>query len=242
MAEDLAPVRPAATLILLRDGDAGLETLLVRRHGDLVFHGGSWVFPGGRLDPGDYVDGVQPADLTHVAHEDAARAGAVREAFEETGVVVDTSSLVPFSHWTTPPGRPRRFSTWFFVAPAPSASVVTDGAEITDHRWLTPAGALAAKSAGTVELPPPTFVSLSRLARSTTVADALAEARAAPYLRFEPESHRVEGGAVFVYPGDVAYGGGGRLDGAGGRHRLWALDSGWRYECDGSADGAPSAP
>ena len=52
---------PAATVVLLRDGDDGLEVLLARRSSKLAFHGGAWVFPGGRIDPDDYGDA--PDDL-----------------------------------------------------------------------------------------------------------------------------------------------------------------------------------
>src|SRR3954447_23332833 len=73
---------PAATVVLLRDGGSGLEVLLARRSSKLAFHGGAWVFPGGRIDPGDYGDALD--DLVR-----AARIGAVREAKEEAGVDVD---------------------------------------------------------------------------------------------------------------------------------------------------------
>ena len=220
------PVRNAATVILVRDGVQGLEALLLRRHTDLAFHGGSWVFPGGRVDDDDH----DPTDASDAADELAARRAAVREAFEEAGIVVDMASLVPFSHWTTPPGPPRRFATWFFIASVEEGAVTTDGGEITDHRWFAPADALAAQRAAEIELPPPTFVSLLRLLPSTTAEAALAEARAAAYLRFEPQIHTVPGGFVSVYAGDAAYGEAAGLDDAHPRHRLWAVESGWRYE------------
>ena len=47
------PPVPAATVILLRDGPDGLETLMLRRNSKLAFVGGMWVFPGGRVDPED---------------------------------------------------------------------------------------------------------------------------------------------------------------------------------------------
>ena len=77
---DEIPIRPAATVILARDGDRSVEVLLVRRAAELAFHGGSWVFPGGRVDPNDYA--VCGADDI----EGAARAAAVREAREEAGL------------------------------------------------------------------------------------------------------------------------------------------------------------
>ena len=58
--------KPASSVILLRNGPAGLEVLYLRRNPTLAFHGGYWVFPGGRIDPTDYADG--PAgDLARAA-------------------------------------------------------------------------------------------------------------------------------------------------------------------------------
>ncbi len=45
--------RPAATLVLLRDGASGLEVFLLKRHGLSDILGGAYVFPGGKLDPLD---------------------------------------------------------------------------------------------------------------------------------------------------------------------------------------------
>jgi 8-oxo-dGTP pyrophosphatase MutT (NUDIX family) len=224
VSEDV-PLREAATVILVRDngGDGGVEVLLLRRNTSLAFHGGSWVFPGGRVDAEDH-------DAAGGVDERAARLAAVREAREEAGIVLDGASLVPFSHWTTPPGPPRRFATWFFIGSVEDAVVTTDGGEITDHRWFEPSAALAAQRAGEIELPPPTFVSLLRLEGVPSAAHALREARASAYLRFEPRLHPVAGGFVSLYDGDVAYGDRSRFEETGPRHRLWAVESGWRYE------------
>src|SRR4051794_19778932 len=97
---------PAATVVLLREAADQFEVLLLRRNADLAFLGGAWVFPGGRVDPGDdHGDGTQGA----------ARRAAAREAREEAGVEVDPATLVEFSHWTTPAVRVRRFAVWFFL-------------------------------------------------------------------------------------------------------------------------------
>jgi 8-oxo-dGTP pyrophosphatase MutT (NUDIX family) len=221
---DEVPVHRAATVVIVRDGDRGLEALLVRRNSNLVFHGGSWVFPGGRVDPGDYPPGDDED------HEAAAVSAAVREAQEEAGLVVPASSLQPLSHWTTPPGRPRRFATWFFLAVAPEGEVATDGAEIDDHRWFTPAEALAARHAGEIELPPPTFVTLTRLRACADTAEALAQLDTYPYLRFNPRPTKVEGGVVMFYEGDAAYEDAALAETAAPRHRLWTFEHEWRYE------------
>lgn len=224
------PIRPAATVIVVRDAAAGLETLLLRRHSDIAFHGGSWVFPGGRLDAADYGTAPMPQDPMDDAHEPAARVAAVREAYEEAGLVLDPTELVPFSHWTTPALRVKRYATWFFVVGAPEGDVTVDGSEITDHRWLSPAAALEARDAGEIELPPPTYVTLVRLAASVTAAEALAAAAQEPYVRFEPHIRGAEGGFVSIYDGDVAYADESLFDSEGPRHRLYAVSPAWRYE------------
>lgn len=83
--------RPAATVVLLRDGADGPEALLMRRHGASGFVPGAWVFPGGRVDPADG-DPVL-ADRSRGLSPDPVPAAsfwmaAVREAFEETGVLL----------------------------------------------------------------------------------------------------------------------------------------------------------
>jgi len=236
MSDDM-PIRPAATVIIIRDGAEGpesLETLLVRRSAGLAFHGGSWVFPGGRIDDADFPATPDGAPDRVADAEIAARAAAVREAKEEASLVIDPATLVPWAHWTTPPGRTRRFATWFYMAAAPAGrhEVVVDGSEISDHRWFAPAEALQARRDGEIELPAPTFVSLLRLAGCRDVASALDHARTYPYLELAPRPVAVEGGTVTIYNGDVAYDpeAGDDIERPGIRHRLYMVGQDWRYE------------
>ena len=235
------PIRPAATVIVVRDRPGGapggaVETLLLRRKAEMVFHGGSWVFPGGRLDPEDYHP-ERPDDLDH-----AAAAAAAREAREEAAVSIDPAQLLPFAHWTTPPGRPRRFSTWFFLVPllgdAARFDVTVDGSEIDDHLWVTPHEAIAAHASGEVELPAPTFVSLTRLAAYRDVADAVARIPTEPYRRFNPRVVMQNGKWVAtLYDGDAAFDTDPiDLTASGPRHRLWLTELPWRYELEDEAE------
>jgi len=210
---------PAATVVLLREAAGALEVLLLRRNSQLAFHGGAWVFPGGRIDPQDAGEG---GDLG------AARRAASREAREEAGLEIDPAALIQISHWTTPEGLPKRFATWFFVGAADATQVRVDGGEIHAHAWMTPAAALEAQRAREIELPPPTFVTLSTLVSQRRAEDALAEARAAAPLVYLPRVVRVEGGMCSLYPADAGWE---ERDAArvGPRHRLLMLESGWRY-------------
>jgi 8-oxo-dGTP pyrophosphatase MutT (NUDIX family) len=217
LAEDVPPPIPAATVVLVRDGAAGLETLMLRRNAEGMF-GGMWVFPGGRVDAGDGED------------EDGARRAAVRETMEEASLVVDPGDLVPFAHWTPPPIAPKRFATWFFLAPAPAGVVEVDGQEIHEHLWVAPVEVLRRRDAGELELAPPTFVTLHRLSQFPDVASAMQDAAAGPVEFFATRVMRSSSGApAAVWHGDVAYDGG-DLDAEGGRHRLVMLSGAWAYE------------
>ncbi len=219
----IAPAHPSATIVLIRDGERGLEVLLVRRNAKLKFHGGAWVFPGGRIDPADRLPD-RPDDLLA-----AARRAAVRELREEASLNLEADQLRALSRWITPDFLPKRFDTWFFIAPATTFDVVVDGGEIHEFRWTSPADALADQSAGAIELPPPTFVTLSELARCRDVVGALGELSVSEPRAFTPRICNIEGGACSLYEGDAGYD---AVDpeAPGARHRLWLLKSGWRYE------------
>ncbi|MGB5810751.1 MAG: NUDIX hydrolase [Polyangiales bacterium] len=218
------PVHPAATVICVRDAAHGLEVLLVQRNSKLVFHGGAWVFPGGRVEATD-----SPEHGPDASSEQAARAAAVRESLEETSLPLRTESLVPLSHWTTPPGLPRRFSTWFFLADAPNGDVVVDDGEIKQHWWAPPRAALERRAAGAIELPPPTFVSLMWLNSMPSVEQAVTAAQRQPFERFVPRPIARPDGVVSLYQGDAGYVDR-DFDQPGPRHRLYMLNHGWRYE------------
>src|SRR5437588_3224653 len=127
---DGAPVTPrlAATVILLRGGDRGLELLLVRRNPASRFMGGAWVFPGGAVHAHDG------------SGQDALRQAAIRELREEASVeLADPAALVLFSRWITPAQVTIRFDTWFYLAPAPDdAEPEPDGGEVIEARWYSP--------------------------------------------------------------------------------------------------------
>ncbi len=217
---------PAATVVVLRDGAEGLEVLMLRRDKDLSFAGGMWVFPGGRIDPGDHPAGT--ADL-----EAAARAAAAREAAEEAGLSIDSADLRRWSHWTPPPESPKRFTTAFFVAPLPdgAAEVVIDDGEIRDHRWLSPATVLELRDAGEVGLGPPTYITLRQLMDHDRVASALAHAeRANRVEHFATRIAVLDDEVLALYHGDAGYETG-DPGLPGPRHRLH-MGATWQYRRD----------
>lgn len=103
------PPRDAASVVLLRDSAAGPQALLLRRHTQSAVLGGAYVFPGGKLERGDSSPATQarldaPVAALHAALGEAAlppdmAAGlfvaALREAFEESGVLLATRAGQP---------------------------------------------------------------------------------------------------------------------------------------------------
>ncbi len=216
------PAIPAATVVLLRDAGTGIETLMLRRNSKLAF-GGMWVFPGGRVDDGDR----EGASDTY----EAARRAAVREAREESDLVVAVDDLVALSHWTPPAQTPKRFSTWFFAAPAPAGAVTVDDGEIHEHRWMSPASALAQRDAGEIELAPPTWITLHSLAGHATVAGALRHLADRDPDIFVTRFGTTDDGLVTMWAGDAGYETSDPTV-SGARHRLVMADGAWRYERD----------
>ena len=233
------PARPAATVVLVRDGDAELEVLMIHRGADTVF-GGMWAFPGGAIEDHDVPAGTEPDPLP------AARAAAARETREEVGLDVDADSFVWWSHWL-PPARnalsSKRYSTWFFVAPAHAGHadehVRVDGNEVSVHRWVAPAVALGMQDRGEIEVAPPTYVTLTQLARYTDVASVLANADPR---YFATQVHVEERVRHCLWAGDVGYDGGDPWA-DGPRHRL-VMDGerGWCYLNTASPDAGRLPP
>lgn len=221
--------------MVARDGASGPEVLLLRRRRGGAF-GGLWVFPGGRVEQPDFEAPVglpgdpAGADGAEVA---AARAAAVRETAEESALVLDPGTLAVHSYWLPPPEAPRRFSTWFFVAPAGSAvAVAVDRAEVHEHRWLTASAALAARDAGEIGLAPPTWVTLWQLRDLADVTSVIAEAKSRGPRRFLTHLVRASApdGSVLLWEGDAAWADG-DLRRPGPRRRLWVPDTGeWSAE------------
>ena len=226
MTTPVQQLRPAATVVVVRDGAAAdgtpcIETLMLRRNEHGQF-GGMWVFPGGRVDDGD-VDPNAPGDDMA-----AGRRAAAREAMEEAGIALDPAALVVLSHWRPPSTAPKGFATWFFVAAGSDADVEIDGHEIHEHAWLAPVEVLRRRDAGEVTLVPPTFVTLTILAQHGSVADLLTALGAGTPERFHTQIGRDGETAMACWHGDEAYDA--QPGPVGARHRLVMSDDGWRYE------------
>ena len=152
--EKLPRIKPrdAATLILIRNGR---EVMMGQRAKGHVFMPDKWVFPGGKVDPGD-ARARAAAELSPETEallrlggvKRAPRAfalAAARETHEETGLPLggpkgpDLSKLSLVARAITPPHRPRRFDARFFMADA--ADVLADdtpagGEELLHIEWF----------------------------------------------------------------------------------------------------------
>jgi 8-oxo-dGTP pyrophosphatase MutT (NUDIX family) len=110
-------------------------------------------------------------------HRKAMHAGqrSLDAVCAEEGLMLAVDGLVPFGHWITPKGAPRRFDTRFFAARAPEHQTASsDEIETTSGLWARPADVLKANDNGEVELIMPTRRSLEALAKYERVDDALA--------------------------------------------------------------------
>lgn len=169
-----AAPRPAATVVLLREGPRGEpQVFMLRRSAKSPFMPDALVFPGGAVDAADGPAGSDEA------YEAAAR----RECHEEAGVAL-AGPLRWFDTWVTPSAEPRRYCARFYLAELTGdegEGATADGHETHDGRWATPAEILAAWDREEVDLPPPTLCTLLRLADarraglSTLPADAVRE-------------------------------------------------------------------
>lgn len=160
------PIRDAACLIVVDISGPEPTLLMGRRHADQVFLPDKWVFPGGRVEDDDraladgFAGAFSPTDLAHEIKPFAL--AAVRELCEETGLIIGRKDpftnasttwetfaatghtpapahLLPLARAITPPGRVRRYDTWFFMANASAISgnlAMTDG-ELLDLGWFT---------------------------------------------------------------------------------------------------------
>jgi 8-oxo-dGTP pyrophosphatase MutT (NUDIX family) len=226
----------AATVVLIRDAadsTEGTEVLLARRSSKIFFAGGAWVFPGGRIDAEDH--GPEFAgdhfDESHEDFLDVARRACVREAAEEADAVISADDLVFMSHWTPPLEAPKRFSTYFFMGPAPTETLTADGGEIHELAWMRPADAMRQRNEGQIELIPPTFITLALLAPFATATEALAHYRDNSPEFFVTKFTRKDGYNIALYAGDAGYAVG-DASVPGARNRLLMGEGDWIYERD----------
>ena len=144
------PIRPAATLILWKEGAAGPEVLMGQRGAGAVFMPSKFVFPGGGVDPEDHArprSGFLAPDCARrlgllippdAPAPDVLIAATLRELTEETGLTLGDAGIPSLRfvfRAITPPGRSRRFDARFLLAHA-------EGLEGDGHDFAAASGEL----------------------------------------------------------------------------------------------------
>jgi 8-oxo-dGTP pyrophosphatase MutT (NUDIX family) len=126
----------------------------------------------------------------------------------DSGMLLALDELVPYAHWITPQGMPKRFDTWFFLAAAPPEQVGThDGKESTDSIWVSPREALAGAESGRFKLPFPTTRNLIKLGKQPNVKAALADSKGKPIVTVMPVMTTLNGGRQLRIPPEAGYDG-----------------------------------
>jgi 8-oxo-dGTP pyrophosphatase MutT (NUDIX family) len=126
----------------------------------------------------------------------------------DNGMMLALDELVPYAHWITPEGMPKRFDTWFFLAAAPPDQLgAHDGKESTDSIWVSPREALAGGETGRFKLPFPTTRNLIKLGKQGGVRAALDDSRGKNIVTVMPVMTRLNGGRQLRIPKEAGYDG-----------------------------------
>ena len=204
--------KDAATLLIVRRESGEAKVLMGRRHRGHAFMPDKWVFPGGRVDRGDFAVPAATelradvaAALERTAPARRARAlacAAIRETFEETGLLLakpaaagprwpgfagvapDLAALDFVARAITPPARTRRFDARFFMADAAALVSLAPG---TGSGELDELAWFDWDAAAALDLPAITRAILGEVALRLTDP-----ARPIPFHRFLSGGHRLE--------------------------------------------------
>src|SRR4030081_3639108 len=145
-----------------------------------------------------------------IAHRSALCEGKITflKVLTDNGILLAIEELVPYAHWITPEGMPKRFDTWFFLAAAPPEQAGThDGKESTDSIWVSPREALAGGESGRFKLPFPTTRNLIRLGKQPDVQAPLEDVRGKPIVTVMPVMTKLNGGRQLRIPREAGYDG-----------------------------------
>jgi 8-oxo-dGTP pyrophosphatase MutT (NUDIX family) len=159
----------------------------------------------------DQRDLLAPGDLASLAAHPRDRLNRREIGFADLLAAANLAAvpalLVPFAHWITPAGLPKRFDTRFYAVRAPEGQLGThDGREVTESCWVRPLDALAEAEAGRLRVVFATRLNLGLLAQSATVECALAAARARPLVTVQPVVTRTAAGRLLRIPAEAGYG------------------------------------
>ncbi|MBR0939147.1 NUDIX hydrolase [Bradyrhizobium jicamae] len=157
----------------------------------------------------DLVDAIS-ADEIATAHRTALNEGKItfQKVLADNGMVLALDALMPYAHWITPEGMPKRFDTWFFLAAAPPEQLgAHDGRESTDSIWVSPREALEGGETGRFKLPFPTTRNLIRLGKQASVEAALADSKGKSIVTVMPVMTKTATGRQLRIPKEAGYDG-----------------------------------
>src|SRR5256714_4350416 len=155
------------------------------------------------------VDAKRAAEI-EAAHRVALCEGKTTflDVLTQNELLLAVNELVPYAHWITPEGMPKRFDTWFFLAAAPPEQVgAHDGKESTDSIWVSPREALEGGETGRFKLPFPTTRNLIKLGKQPSVKAALEDSRGRPVVAVMPVMTKLNGGRQLRIPREAGYDG-----------------------------------
>ena len=155
------------------------------------------------------IDATRASDI-EAAHRAALCEGKTTflQVLADNDLRLALDELVPYAHWITPEGMPKRFDTWFFLAAAPPDQLgAHDGRESTDSIWVSPREALEGGDSGRFKLPFPTTRNLIRLGKQSNVNDALEDASGRTVVTVMPVMTRLNGGRQLRIPREAGYDG-----------------------------------
>lgn len=205
----------SASILVIRDNSktGKLEILMVRRHKDINFAGGAYVFPGGKVDKIDLEYPISvplfPDDYNQFITT------AIREVYEESGLVIGNTTkelktsdnlkdreeqteefiksieveslshhITPFARWITPKAYKKRFDTRFFLARAPyGQEALPDNYEVVEAIWVEPSVFIEEFRELMMF---PTIMNLKLLSQSSSVDEAMEHAKSRKIIPVEP--------------------------------------------------------
>jgi 8-oxo-dGTP pyrophosphatase MutT (NUDIX family) len=154
-------------------------------------------------------------DARRAGEIEAAHRGALNErkttfldVLTQNDLWLALDELVPYAHWITPEGMPKRFDTWFFLAAAPPDQLgAHDGRESTDSIWVSPREALQGGESGRFKLPFPTTRNLIKLGKQASVKAVLDDTKGRDIVTVMPVMTRLNGGRQLRIPLEAGYDG-----------------------------------
>lgn len=195
----VATLRPAATVVVVREAANGFEILMVRRNDSVAFMGGAYVFPGGRVEDAEIARGGGDELIGY-------RLAAVRELEEEAGLRVNPEDLVVIAHWVTPEIEIKRYDTRFFLVRLPEGQQARhDQNETTELAWMTPRNAIERCERGEILLPPPTWTTLKRMQRHRNLDELFEWAKSVAIPRVQPQFYEENDQKMLTLPGDPTF-------------------------------------